>query len=95
MRGAKPQDWSNTLWAAAKLGCAEQGQRLLELLRQRDAAAMRGAKPQDWSNTLWAAATLTGRQQEGSAGREELQRCGLAKPPSDRPPYTGLPATGP
>ena len=25
----------------------------------------------------------------------ELQRCGLAKPASDRPPYTGLPATGP
>jgi arabinofuranosyltransferase len=25
----------------------------------------------------------------------DLQRCGLAKPPTDRPPYTGLPATGP
>ena len=25
----------------------------------------------------------------------DLMRCGLAKPPPDRPPYTGLPATGP
>lgn len=25
----------------------------------------------------------------------ELLRCGLAKPPADQPPYTGLPATGP
>ncbi|MGI9125302.1 MAG: flagellar motor control protein ZomB [Mycobacterium sp.] len=25
----------------------------------------------------------------------DLLRCGLAKPPSDQPPYTGLPATGP
>jgi arabinofuranosyltransferase len=27
--------------------------------------------------------------------RYELLRCGLPEPPTDRPDYTGLPATGP
>jgi hypothetical protein len=54
---ADTQVWSNTLWAAAKLGCVEQGSVLLERL-VRQPQVMQQAKPQEWSNTLWAAATL-------------------------------------
>jgi hypothetical protein len=56
-KGAVPQDWSNTLLAAAKLGCVEEGAQLLRQLT-RNLHLMVGATPQAWSNTIWAAATL-------------------------------------
>jgi hypothetical protein len=61
---AKPQEWSNTIWAAAKLGCGEQGSVLLGILAEQP-QVMAGAKPQEWSNTIWAAAKL-GCGQQGS-----------------------------
>jgi hypothetical protein len=57
MDDATPQAWSNTVWAAARLGCVEEGAQLLRKLTS-NLDAMRGAKPQEWSNTLWAAGTL-------------------------------------
>jgi hypothetical protein len=57
MARAKPQNWSNIVWAAAKLGCVEQGSVLLQQLA-RQPQVMTQAIPQHWSNTLWAAATL-------------------------------------
>jgi hypothetical protein len=56
-KGASPQHWANTLWAAAKLGCVQEGfQLLIQLTSNPD--AMRTAKPQEWSNSIWGAATL-------------------------------------
>jgi hypothetical protein len=54
---AKSQEWSNTLWAAAKLGCVEQGSVLLTKLAGNSQIMLK-ATPQAWSNTLWAAAVL-------------------------------------
>jgi hypothetical protein len=57
MKGAKPQAWANTLWAAAKLGCCKEGAQLLKQLAGT-VKSMAAAKPQEWSNSVWAAATL-------------------------------------
>jgi hypothetical protein len=65
MERANAQDWSNMLWAAAKLGCnitpGSPGD-VSSLLSTAVAAVKRGAmdraKPQEWSNMLWAAAKL-------------------------------------
>jgi hypothetical protein len=57
LKGAVPQNWANTVWAAAKLGCVQEGAQLLRQLTN-DLCVMRGATSQNWSNTLWAAATL-------------------------------------
>jgi hypothetical protein len=57
MAKATPQAWSNILWAAAKLGCMEQGSVLLQQLASQP-QVMTHTRPQDWSNILWAAATL-------------------------------------
>jgi hypothetical protein len=54
---ASPQQWSNTLWAAARLGCVEQGSALLMRLASNPQIMLK-AIPQDWANTIWAAATL-------------------------------------
>jgi hypothetical protein len=57
MTRAKPQEWSNTVWAAAKLGCLREGGQLLVQLAG-NVRSMAGAKPQEWANCVWAAATL-------------------------------------
>jgi hypothetical protein len=72
MTRALPQAWSNTIWAAAKLGCVEQVSLLLGRLVDQPHVLAK-AKPQEWANTLWAAAT----QCEAAAGQEH--HLGLAK----------------
>jgi hypothetical protein len=75
---ATPQVWSNTIWAAAKLGYVEQGSVLLERLATPQQAMARW-NPQDWSNNVWAAATLyqTAVDASNSAAiTEKLQRGG-------------------
>jgi hypothetical protein len=57
MTGASHQNWSNTIWAAAKLGCVKDGAQLLSQLA-RSMHSTTEATPQSCSNTLWAAATL-------------------------------------
>jgi hypothetical protein len=67
-----PQHWSNTIWAAAKLGCVEQGSVLLERL-VRQPQVLIAADPQSWANVLWAAAKL-GCVEQGSVLLERLVR---------------------
>jgi hypothetical protein len=69
MTHAKPQDWSNTVWAAAKLGCSREGALLLKQLAMNP-QAMTGAEPQAWANTVWAAATLY--EAAAAAGNKQL-----------------------
>jgi hypothetical protein len=61
---ANTQVWSNTIWAAAKLGCVEQGSVLLQRLASQP-QVLTAADPQSWSNTIWAAAKL-GCVEQGS-----------------------------
>ncbi len=56
---AKPQDWSNLVWAAAKLGCnitpgspGDVSSLLSAAVAAVESGAMRGATPQAWSNLL-------------------------------------------
>jgi hypothetical protein len=74
MRGATPQAWANSVWAAATMSeaadnaggtssnLAEQllhfGQQLVARMCALLDQAMRGANPQDWANSVWAAAKL-------------------------------------
>jgi hypothetical protein len=57
MQGAVSQNWSNSVWAAAKLGCVQEGAQLLSQLASSIHTTSE-AKPQHWSNSVWAAATL-------------------------------------
>jgi hypothetical protein len=65
-----PQEWSNIIWAAAKLGCVEQGSVLLQRLASQP-QVLTAASPQNWSNTLWAAAKL-GCVEQGSVLLDRL-----------------------
>jgi hypothetical protein len=67
LQGVISQDWSNTLWAAAKLKNIQQGSVLLERLAGRP-QVMQKAEPQAWSNILWATATMS-----EAAAEQDLQ----------------------
>jgi hypothetical protein len=57
VRGSKPQELSNTVWAAAKLRRVQEGSQLLNNLAS-NIHIMAEAKQQEWANSVWAAATL-------------------------------------
>jgi hypothetical protein len=57
MRNAKPQEWANSVWAAAKLGSGQEGAQLLTQLA-RNIHIMSEAAPRHLSNSVWAAATM-------------------------------------
>jgi hypothetical protein len=59
MRGSStPQSWSNSVWAAAKLGCVKEGAQLMNQL-VNNLQFMVGATPQAWANSVWAAVALS------------------------------------
>lgn len=72
--------------AQAALGCPDTAERLSAIRDPMTRPRFIGNINRAWKFT---------RYRIDRVPRYELLRCGVAEPPSEQPPYTGLPATGP